>query len=103
MADACIHLMNFLDAPELYDGMRVSHINIGTGEDLSIGELATLICEVVDYSGKLYYDTSKPDGTPRKLLDVSRLNESGWRHSISLREGIIRTYKWFLSSESIRR
>jgi GDP-L-fucose synthase len=72
------------------------HLNVGTGADLSIRELAELIAEVVGWEGALAFDPSKPDGTPRKLLDVSRLSTLGWRAQIPLREGIERTYEWFL-------
>lgn len=73
-------------------------INIGTGEDISIKELAYTIKGLVDYEGELVFDTSKPDGMPRRLLDVSRLHKSGWRHTIDLDEGLRRTYKWYLSN-----
>ena len=72
-----------------------SHVNIGTGEDLSINELALLVKEVVGYQGQIVYDSSKPDGTPRKLLDVSLLHNIGWRHKVSLRKGIEIVYKWY--------
>ena len=90
LADACVHLMDAYsgDAP----------VNVGTGEDVSISELAETIREVVGYEGDLSYDTSKPDGTPRKLLDVGRLDSLGWRASIPLREGIEQTYAWYLDS-----
>ena len=80
LADACIFLMeNYSDR---------THVNIGTGEDVTIRELAELISDVLGYGGELVFDTSKPDGTPRKLLDVSRIHGLGWRHSIPLRHGI---------------
>ncbi len=72
--------------------------NVGTGEDVTIRELAELIGEVVGYKGELKFDTSKPDGTPRKLLDVTRIHEAGWRHSIELKEGLTRTYDWYSNS-----
>lgn len=87
LADACLFLMRHYD-----DGL---HINVGTGEDLSILELAEMIREVVAPDVALAFDTTKPDGTPRKLLDVSRLHELGWRHSIDLRAGVERAYRWF--------
>jgi GDP-L-fucose synthase len=74
------------------------HINVGTGEDLSIGELANMIREVVYPDAQIVFDTEKPDGTPRKLLDVSRLHALGWRHTIGLRQGISQTYAWFLAN-----
>jgi GDP-L-fucose synthase len=70
-------------------------INVGVGEDISIGELAMLIRDIVGYAGDIVYDTAKPDGTPRKLLDVSRLHALGWRAQIHLREGIAATYTWY--------
>lgn len=74
----------------------LSHIIVGTGTDCSIHELAELMAEVVGYEGELRFDASKPDGTPRKLLDVSKLHSLGWRHRISLKEGLADTYAWFL-------
>jgi GDP-L-fucose synthase len=87
LADAVVYLMNNYNENK--------PINIGTGKDITIKELAELIKDVVGYQGKLKFDTSKPDGTPRKLLDVSRLHNAGWKHKISLREGIEKTYEWF--------
>src|SRR4051812_6274023 len=88
LADACLFLM------EHYDGE--DHINVGTGEDLSIRELAERIRDIVAPQVAIAFDATKPDGSPRKLLDVSRLHQLGWRHSIPLREGIERTYRWFV-------
>ena len=76
------------------------HLNVGTGQDISIVELADLIAEVVGWDGEFVFNTSMPDGTPRKLLDVSRLAELGWHSSIELRDGIDRTYRWFLEHQS---
>lgn len=87
MADACVFLM------ENYNGQE--HVNIGSGQEVSIEDLAVLIKEIVGFDGKLEFDSSKPDGTPRKLLDVSKLEELGWRHTVSLREGIQKTYEWY--------
>ncbi len=92
LADACLFLM------EHYDDEQ--HINVGTGEDLSIRELAEMIRAIVAPGVQLVLDTSKPDGTPRKLLDVSRIHALGWRHRIDLRTGIERTYKWFQQEHS---
>jgi GDP-L-fucose synthase len=89
-AQACLFLMNH------YDGEDI--VNIGVGEDLAIAELAGLVKKVIDYQGEIVYDTSKPDGTPRKLVDVSRINGLGWRAGISLEEGIRSTYQWFLEN-----
>jgi GDP-L-fucose synthase len=91
LADASVFLMDH------YDGMR--HINIGTGEDLSIRELAAMVRDIVYPGAVLAFDTTKPDGMPRKLLDVSRLHALGWRHKIDLREGIASTYRWFLEHQ----
>jgi GDP-L-fucose synthase len=73
-------------------------VNVGTGEDLTIRELAEIVAEVVGFEGRLVFDPSKPDGTPRKLLDVSRADALGWRAAISLRDGIRGTYRWYLES-----
>jgi GDP-L-fucose synthase len=88
LADACVFLMDRYDAAQ--------HINVGTGVDLSIRELAELVRNIVHPTAELRFDTSKPDGTPRKLLDVSRLHTLGWKHRIELRQGIASTYDWFL-------
>jgi GDP-L-fucose synthase len=85
LADACVYLMNLEEEPNL--------VNIGTGEDISIAELAELIRQIVGYQGNIVYDTSKPDGTPRKLLDVSLLHRLGWHHRTSLEEGIRKVYE----------
>ena len=97
LADAIVYLMNKINAKDLYE-QELTHINIGTGEDLSIRELAALIKEVTGFEGEIKYDTSKPDGTPRKLLDVSRLHDLGWKHKTSLEVGIKKTYQWFLEN-----
>jgi GDP-L-fucose synthase len=102
MASACVHIFQHVDAKDLYDDLKVSHINIGTGEDISISELAQLVQKVVGYDGSLVFDKTKPDGTPRKLLDVHRLNQLGWKHTIDLEEGIRRTYQWYVQAENLR-
>ncbi|MBP9123758.1 MAG: GDP-L-fucose synthase, partial [Ignavibacteriaceae bacterium] len=73
----------------------ITHLNVGTGEDLMISELATLIAQITGFKGKIEYDTTKPDGTPRKIMDVSRINNLGWKHKTSLEEGIKLTYNWY--------
>ena len=90
LADACVFLM------EQYNEKQF--VNVGVGKDLAIKELAEMIQEIVGFQGTIVWDTQKPDGTPRKLLDVSRLDQLGWRARISLREGIQRTYQWFLEN-----
>lgn len=87
LADACVHLMKNYDDPEI--------INVGTGTDLTIRELAEMIQEIVGHEGDIVWDMSKPDGTPRKLLDVSRLTSTGWKARTPLREGIRSAYQWF--------
>ena len=91
LADACVFLM------EHYDGLQ--HINVGTGEDQSIRALAEMVRDVIYPEAQLMFDTSKPDGMPRKLLDVSRLHALGWHHKVSLRNGIASTYEWFLAHQ----
>jgi GDP-L-fucose synthase len=92
LAGACVFLLQNYDSPQT--------INIGVGEDLSIRDLSQLIADIVGYTGVLVQDPSKPDGTPKKLLDVSRLNALGWAAQTPLRDGIARTYAWFLEHES---
>jgi GDP-L-fucose synthase len=89
LADACVFLMQHYD--------EAAHINVGTGEDVSIKELAEMVRRIVHPDAKIVWDTTKPDGSPRKLLDVSRLHALGWRHRIALGEGIESTYQWFLT------
>ena len=91
-AAACLYLM------EQYEDEGI--VNIGVGEDISIAGLAGLVGEAVGYQGKIVYDSSKPDGTPRKLVDTSKINGLGWRAGISLQEGIKSTYQWFLDNEA---
>ena len=91
MANACLHLMQTYDSSEI--------INIGCGEDISIAELAEIIGTIVGYKGRIEYDSTKPDGPPRKLLDVSRLNKTGWHPRIGFKEGLKSTYAWFVENE----
>ncbi len=91
MAEAAVFLMLHYDSADI--------INVGVGEDHSIRELAELVCRVVGYQGRLVFDASKPDGMPRKLLDIARLRNIGWRPRINLEEGIARAYQWFLEPE----
>ncbi|BCW55720.1 GDP-L-fucose synthase [Arthrobacter sp. StoSoilB19] len=95
MADACLHLLENYDGP--------SQVNVGTGSDVTIKELATIVASAVGYTGHIEWDVTKPDGTPRKLLDVSKLAEAGWKSSISLEDGIRSTVEWYRThTESIR-
>lgn len=98
MADASLHMMNL--EPGIYKKHTepmLSHINVGTGEDVTISQLAELIAGVVEYEGKIKFDSAKPDGTPSKLMDVSRLKELGWQYRIKLEEGLRSTYGWYLN------
>src|SRR5712671_4729667 len=92
LAAACLLLLEKYDSPEI--------INIGCGEDVTIRELAELICEVIGFNGKLVWDKTKPDGTPRKLLDVTRIRKLGWQPTIPLRKGIAQTYECFLANRA---
>ena len=91
LADACLYLMDTYDGP--------GHVNVGTGEDLSIRQLAETVRDIVHPGGELVFDTSKPDGMPRKVLDVTKLHDLGWHHRIELAAGIASTYEWFLSQD----
>lgn len=101
MAAASVFVMN---APDKVYGSctqpMLSHINVGTGVDCTIAELAHTMAEVVGYEGSVGFDSSKPDGTPRKLMDVSTLKELGWQYSIDLKEGLTKTYQWFLANQN---
>ena len=90
LASACLFLLGKYDSPEI--------INVGCGEDILIRDLAELICDVVGFDGELALDTTKPDGTPRKLLDTTKLRNLGWQPTIPLRDGIAQTYEWFLAN-----
>jgi len=91
LAEACIYLVNEYDSPDI--------INIGTGEDISIFDLANLIKDIVGYEGEIRWDSSVPDGTPKKQLDVTKIHNLGWKHKTSLREGIEKTYQFFLEGK----
>ena len=100
MADASVHVMNLPNekfVKAIPDPM-CSHINVGTGKDITIKELADTMATVVNYSGDILFDSSRPDGTPRKLMDVSRLSALGWQYSTELKNGLEKTYKWFLNN-----
>jgi GDP-L-fucose synthase len=99
MASASIFVMNLgKEIYSKYSSPMLSHINVGTGTDVTIRELATSIREVVGFSGEIVFNPSQPDGTPRKLLDVGKLSQMGWNFEVSLRDGLERTYKWFLEN-----
>jgi GDP-L-fucose synthase len=88
LARACLFLLEHYDEPE--------PINVGVGEDIPIRDLAELMADIVGFKGEVVFDTSKPDGTPRKLLDVSKLHDLGWRAQIALRAGLEETYRWYV-------
>lgn len=94
LADACLHLMRVHDDADI--------VNVGVGEDLAIRELADLVGEIVGFEGEIVQDVSKPDGAPRKLLDVGKLAALGWKARISLRDGVASTYRWYLEREATR-
>jgi GDP-L-fucose synthase len=97
LAEAILFMMEKVEASDLYN-LGITHLNIGSGKDISISDLAALISEIIGYNGKIEYDTTKPDGTPRKLMDVSRINSLGWKYKTELEEGIKKTYDWFLNN-----
>ena len=99
MAEACLFILGLNKT--LYDSQTfsmLSHINIGTGKDISIMELANTIKQIINFDGEIIFDTSKPDGSPRKLVDVSVLSNLGWKYNIELHEGLKKTYEWYLRS-----
>ena len=102
MADASVFVMEHVDFKDTCKpgdkDIRNCHINIGTGKEITIRRLAELIVSVVDYRGKLTFDTSKPDGTMRKLTDPSKLHALGWHHKIDIEEGVERMYRWYLDN-----
>lgn len=102
MADACIHVMQNVNFTDLIDSnveVRNTHINIGTGEEISIADLAHLIADVIGYTGTFQFDSSKPDGTMRKLTDVSKLHSLGYNHKVTLRQGIEKVFAWYLDNK----
>ena len=98
LAEAILFMMENVEAKDLYEN-GLTHLNIGTGKDVTISELASIILKIVGFNGKIEYDKTKPDGTPRKLMDVSRINKLGWKYKTELEEGIEKTYKWFLNNK----
>jgi GDP-L-fucose synthase len=106
MADACVFIMesrDFKDTISNKSEIRNTHINIGTGVDISIKELAELIQKIIGFKGELYFNSDKPDGTMKKLTDVSKLHSLGWKHSVELRNGIEKMYNWYLKSADSKR
>jgi len=97
LADALVFLLENINAKDVYS-KGITHINIGTGEDITIRELAELLKKITGFEGEIKFDSSKPDGTPRKLMDVSRLHNLGWKHRLTLEDGIKLAYKWFLEN-----
>ncbi|MCL6493993.1 MAG: GDP-L-fucose synthase [Ignavibacterium sp.] len=97
LAEAIIFMMESIDAKNLYN-LGITHLNVGSGKDISISDLANLVAQIIGFKGKIEYDLSKPDGTPRKLMDVSRINSLGWKYKTELEEGIKLTYEWFLKN-----
>ena len=101
MAAASLYVLNLdQDTYQANTEPMLSHINVGTGIDITIRELAETMAEVVGFQGEIVFDTTKPDGSPRKLIDISRLTAMGWQSSIGLKEGLIKTYKWFVDKNS---
>jgi GDP-L-fucose synthase len=99
MAQACAHVFDNVEAEELYT-TNISHLNVGSGVDLTIRELAEALSEIIGFEGELVFDTTKPDGTMVKLLDVSRLSDLGWKNKTDLATGLTKTYKWFIHNYS---
>ncbi|MBP6005115.1 MAG: GDP-L-fucose synthase [Pyrinomonadaceae bacterium] len=99
LAEAIVFLMEYVEAPQLYD-KGISHLNIGSGQDIEIGDLAQLVKKVVGYNGDISFDRTRPDGTPRKLMDVSRMGNLGWTYKTELEVGLERTYSWFLNNRT---
>lgn len=100
LANAIVFMMEKINAKDLYEN-EITHLNVGTGKDLTIADLANLISGIVGFKGKIEFDLSKPDGTPRKLMDVTRLNTLGWKYKTELKDGIEKTYKWFLEKHKL--
>lgn len=98
LADACLLIIENIEANEFYS-MGVTHLNIGSGSSLSIRELAIIIGSIVGYKGEIFFDINKPDGTPRKLLDITLLNKLGWKSSTNINIGIEKTYKWYCDNK----
>ncbi|MBK7632528.1 MAG: GDP-L-fucose synthase [Ignavibacteriales bacterium] len=94
LANAIVFMMESIEAKDLYEN-GITHLNVGSGKDITISDLAKMISDIVEYEGKIEYDSTKPDGTPRKLMDVKRLNSLGWKYKTELKDGIIKSYEFF--------
>ena len=94
LANAIVFMMEKIEAKDLYE-KGITHLNVGSGKDIAISDLAKLISEITGFNGKIEYDSTKPDGTPRKLMDVTRINSLGWKYKTELKEGIIKAYNFF--------
>ena len=99
LANACVFILENVDVKDIYE-QKISHLNIGTGEDISINKLAKLMAKTVNYKGEIKFQLDQPDGTLRKLLDVSRLKKIGWKSKIKLEDGLKKTYEWFVENEN---
>src|SRR5690606_34269905 len=93
LASACVYIMQNCSSEQIGE-----FVNIGTGIELTISQLTNLLCKLIGYQGEIVFDETKPNGTPRKLTNVSKLHRLGWRHSISLEEGVRETYRWYLEN-----
>ncbi|EAJ0326581.1 GDP-L-fucose synthase [Campylobacter lari] len=106
LADACIYIMNNVNFDDLYNNneknIKNTHVNIGTGKDLSIKDLAYMIKDIISYDGEIRFDITKPDSPMNRLLDCSKIHSLGWKHKIELEDGIKMMYNWYLSQENIR-
>ena len=103
MADACVHIMkhvNFSDVSENKTEIRNTHINIGTGIDVSIKDLASIVAKTVGFTGEIVFDSSKPDGTMKKLTNVSKLHSLGWKHQVELNEGVQKLFQWYTDQQT---
>lgn len=94
LANAIVFMLESINAKDLYEN-GITHLNVGSGKDIAIADLAKLISEIIEFKGKIEYDSSKPDGTPRKLMDVTRINSLGWKYKTELKEGIVKAYDFF--------
>jgi GDP-L-fucose synthase len=94
LANAIVFMMENIEAKDLYEN-GITHLNVGSGKDIAISDLAKLISEIIGFSGNIEYDSTKPDGTPRKLMDVTRINSLGWKYKTELKEGIVKAYNFF--------